>query len=492
VTSPGAGKQGPLSHLDTQKIRLAGLPTRRVKIGVVQSPVAALLNRTLTSVFSAGSLLLAFLLTGVKLNSAAVALVVIVVIASMQLIKLPAGVIRRGEYLRGLRDRLPTVLIEWTWLTVLLVFIDYSMNETPLLTGRVIICWCILGPALLLNVRVLKQLLTNNLPGGALDTHRYVIVGANELAIELNRRALRDPQREFVGYFDDRSNDRLPRPCLHNLLGNYEDVCAYVKANQVDAVYITLPVATNSRMRALIKELRDTTVSVYVVPLIMFFDTIQARMSEIEGMPVVSMYDTPLDGVQAIYKRALDVTVSLLILLMIWPLLLTIAVGVKLSSPGPVLFKQHRYGINGERISVYKFRSMRAQENGTKVVQATRGDARITRFGSFLRRTSLDELPQIINVLEGKMSLVGPRPHAVAHNEEYRKLIDGYMFRHKVRPGITGWAQVNGLRGETETIDKMQARINYDLDYLRNWSLWLDIKIIFKTGLLLFGDPKAY
>jgi putative colanic acid biosysnthesis UDP-glucose lipid carrier transferase len=177
---------------------------------------------------------------------------------------------------------------------------------------------------------------------------------------------------------------------------------------------------------------------------------------------------------------------------MISPILLAVAVGVKLSSKGPILFKQRRYGLSAEEISVYKFRSMTVTENGDSVKQATKNDSRITPFGSFIRRTSLDELPQFVNVLQGRMSIVGPRPHAVAHNEIYRKVIKGYMIRHKVKPGITGWAQVNGLRGETDTVDKMEARIEYDLDYLRKWSLSLDLKIIARTILLVFKDRNAY
>ncbi len=492
MTPFGARKHESLSHLDTQKIRLAGLPNRRVKMGSAHSPLSALLHRTMPPTLAVGSLLLSLLLLQVTLTSAAWALLVIVFIAALQILTPPQGVIRRGEYLRGIRNRLPKVILEWFWLTALTVFIDYTLNQAKLLSPAVIGFWCILGPGLILHTRVLKQVLAEKLLFSADDSHRYVIVGANELGAELKHRASRDPQRQFMGYFDDRTIDRLPTGCRSHFLGSYEKVIQYVKANQIDAVYITLPVATNPRMRALIRELRDTTVSVYVVPLIMFLDTIQARMSEIEGMPIVSVYDTPLDGINAIHKRFMDIVVSSFILLMIWPLLLLIAAGVKLTSPGPALFRQQRYGLNGEPISVYKFRSMRVQENGPKVVQARRGDARITPFGNFLRRTSLDELPQIINVLQGRMSLVGPRPHAVAHNEEYRKLIDGYMFRHKVRPGITGWAQVNGLRGETDTIDKMQARVNYDLDYLRNWSVGLDFKILFRTARLVFGDPKAY
>jgi putative colanic acid biosynthesis UDP-glucose lipid carrier transferase len=192
------------------------------------------------------------------------------------------------------------------------------------------------------------------------------------------------------------------------------------------------------------------------------------------------------------WKRAFDLLLAFVLLLLGWPALLAVALAIKLSSPGPVLFKQRRYGLHGEEILVYKFRSMTVCEDGPVVAQAIQRDSRVTRLGAFLRRTSFDELPQILNVLEGKMSFVGPRPHAVAHNEEYRKLISGYMIRHKVRPGITGWAQVNGLRGETSTVDIMRRRVQYDLDYLKNWSLALDLKIIARTALTVLQGRNAY
>jgi putative colanic acid biosynthesis UDP-glucose lipid carrier transferase len=191
-------------------------------------------------------------------------------------------------------------------------------------------------------------------------------------------------------------------------------------------------------------------------------------------------------------KRGSDLVLATLILILISPLMLAIAVGVKLGSPGPVIFKQRRYGLDGQEIVVYKFRSMTVTEDGSQIEQARKNDSRVTPLGAFLRRTSMDELPQFINVLQGSMSIVGPRPHAVAHNELYRPLIKSYMVRHKVKPGITGWAQVNGFRGETQSLEKMEGRIRYDLDYLRNWSLRLDLYIILKTVRLVFRDTAAY
>src|SRR6202034_2655894 len=200
----------------------------------------------------------------------------------------------------------------------------------------------------------------------------------------------------------------------------------------------------------------------------------------------------PFYGYRGVTKRLTDIVLSVAILLLLLPLLAIIAVAVKWSSPGPIIFKQRRYGLDGREIAVYKFRTMSVTEDGAEIRQASKTDNRITRIGGILRRTSMDELPQLINVLQGRMSLVGPRPHAVAHNEEYRKLIKGYMIRHKVLPGITGLAQVNGCRGETAKLEEMQARINYDLDYLRHWSPMLDIKIILLTVVKLFRDDKAY
>jgi putative colanic acid biosysnthesis UDP-glucose lipid carrier transferase len=219
---------------------------------------------------------------------------------------------------------------------------------------------------------------------------------------------------------------------------------------------------------------------------------IQGRLSDMNGVPVVGICNTPFTGTNSLVKRISDIVLASLILLLISPLLLLIGLGVKLSSPGPAIFKQRRNGLDGGEIIVWKFRSMTTQDNGAQVQQAQRNDPRVTPFGAFLRRTSLDELPQFINVLQGTMSIVGPRPHAVAHNEKYRELIKAYMVRHKVKPGITGWAQIHGLRGETETVDKMAARVEYDLEYLRNWSLGLDLQIVARTVKLVFLDRKAF
>jgi putative colanic acid biosynthesis UDP-glucose lipid carrier transferase len=246
------------------------------------------------------------------------------------------------------------------------------------------------------------------------------------------------------------------------------------------------------RITWLMSELADSTASVYLVPDIFMFELLHARSDVIAGIPTISIYDSPLDGSNAIVKRIEDLVLSSIILLLITPILIAISIAVKVTSSGPVLFKQLRYGIDGKPIKVWKFRSMTVMENGAEVTQAKKNDVRLTPIGRFIRSTSLDELPQFINVLQGRMSIVGPRPHAVAHNEAYRTIINGYMLRHKVKPGITGWAQVNGWRGETDTLDKMEKRIEFDLDYIRNWSLGFDLKIVISTVFKGFIDKSAY
>jgi putative colanic acid biosynthesis UDP-glucose lipid carrier transferase len=316
-----------------------------------------------------------------------------------------------------------------------------------------------------------------------------VIAGANDLGVKLAARLKENPYLgvRVAGYFDDRAPERIQE----KILGPINALADYVRAHNVDVLYISLPMASQPRILKLLEELRDTTVSIYFVPDIFVFDLIHARVDSIGNLPVVAVCETPFYGLNGLIKRASDIVFSLAILILISPLLVAIAIGIKRSSPGPILFKQRRYGVDGRKIVVYKFRSMTVAEDGDLVRQATKNDARVTAFGAFLRRTSLDELPQFINVLQGRMSVVGPRPHAVAHNELYRKLIRGYMIRHKVKPGITGLAQVNGLRGETDTVDKMKARIDYDLAYLRNWSLALDLRIILKTAVVLL-HKNAY
>ena len=323
-----------------------------------------------------------------------------------------------------------------------------------------------------------------------------VIVGANELGRTLARSLLRAPALQPVrvtAFFDDRAPARLGERLELPLTGRIDSVADFVRANRVDQIYIALPMASQPRILKLLDELRDTTASIFFLPDIFLYDLIQARVDTVGGLPVVAVCETPFHGTTGAIKRLSDVCIATAAILVTLPVMLASAVAVRMTSPGPILFRQRRYGLDGQEILVWKFRTMKVQEDGVVVKQATKDDDRITPLGRFLRRTSLDELPQFFNVLQGRMSVVGPRPHAVAHNEMYRKLIKGYMIRHKVKPGITGWAQVNGARGETDTIDKMRRRIEFDLEYLRNWSLRLDLLIVFRTfWQAVRGDRNAY
>jgi putative colanic acid biosynthesis UDP-glucose lipid carrier transferase len=398
------------------------------------------------------------------------------------------------------RKTVSRILLEWSCVVGVLVFLSASFKLTHLFPRHIIASWFLVTPVALLLADSLRKPIAKWLASDRGVVQRYIIIGANDVGVELARRIERAHAGEkFFGFLDYRSADRVAADrAVHGLsqtvMGNCSarDFADFVRAHAISRVYLALPMSTAPRIEELLRELRDTTASVYFVPNIFAFDLVQARCVEINGMPAFSICDSPLQGMSGFWKRVFDVVFASIALAFASPVLLAVALAIKYSSQGPILFKQRRYGLNGEEILVYKFRSMTVCEDGPVVAQATEKDSRVTPLGAFLRRTSLDELPQIFNVLEGKMSFVGPRPHAVAHNEEYRKLINGYMIRHKVRPGITGWAQVNGLRGETSTVDKMHLRVQYDLDYLKNWSLWLDLKILMSTALTVVNDRNAY
>jgi putative colanic acid biosynthesis UDP-glucose lipid carrier transferase len=396
---------------------------------------------------------------------------------------------------RRMRKIISRILLEWSCVVGVLIFLALSFRLTQVFHRNLILTWFLATPFALLLIESLRNPVAHWLASKRAITDRYIIIGANEVGVELSRRIEQSHAAgQFLGFLDFRSSERLGAIAAKPITGSCSarDLADFVRSHTINHVYLALPICTAPRIEELIKELRDTTASVYFVPNIFAFDLVQARCVQIDGMPAFSICDSPLQEMSGFWKRAFDVTLAVMTLLLAWPALLAVALAIKYSSPGPVLFKQRRYGLHGEEILVYKFRSMTVCEDGTEVAQATPQDRRTTRVGAFLRRTSMDELPQILNVLEGKMSFVGPRPHAVAHNEMYRKLINGYMIRHKVRPGITGWAQVNGLRGETSTVDLMKQRVQYDLDYLKKWSLWLDMKIIARTTVIVVNGRNAY
>lgn len=381
----------------------------------------------------------------------------------------------------------------WLLLCLTLLLVGHVTGYAEYFNPDVIFTWQVstLGTLLVAHEiarRWLVRVLTHN-------ASRVVIVGANDTGVELAAHFEQDRYAgsRFLGFFDDRPRERMglqigDRP----VLGHLDGLAQYVKQNSVSQIYIALPMASQPRILALLQQLRDTTASVFFVPDLFVTELIQGRVEHVSGIPAVAVCESPFTGVNGIIKRAEDLIVGGLIVLMISPLLLAVAIAVRMSSPGPVIFAQRRYGLDGKEVIVYKFRSMTVTEDGDKAyTQVSKGDARVTKVGAFIRKTSLDELPQFINVLQGRMSIVGPRPHAVAVNEKYRSQISGYMVRHKVRPGITGWAQVNGYRGGDD-LEHMTKRIYFDLQYLRNWSLVLDLQIILRTVGLVAKDSAAY
>jgi Undecaprenyl-phosphate glucose phosphotransferase len=384
----------------------------------------------------------------------------------------------------------------WLVIVGVLLALGFITKDTANFSRKIVLSWIISTPAALILVTLCLHELRRRLMYDPTMVRRVAFAGCNEVSVALARRI--GESGEFTGlkvegFFDDRSAERLGEPVGRaHLLGRLPELVSFVKRRGIDVVFVALPVRHVQRVMQLLDELRDTTVSIYYVPDIFAFDLIQARSGELFGIPVVALCETPFCGYRGVIKRITDIAFAASIVVIAAPLMLALAVMVRMSSPGPIIFAQRRYGLDGREIVVWKYRTMTVLEDGAQVVQARRQDARITAVGRFMRRYSLDELPQLFNVLQGRMSLVGPRPHAVAHNEEYRKLIKGYMVRHKVPPGITGLAQVNGCRGETARIEDMQARVNYDLEYLRRWSPFLDLKILLLTAVRMLRDEKAY
>lgn len=323
---------------------------------------------------------------------------------------------------------------------------------------------------------------------------RVAIIGVTPTGLAIEKSLWENPTNDILmlGFFDARSEDRFGYPTRSPVLGEVDELLALARQGLVDEVYLALPLTARDRINHYLYELSDTTVDTYLVPDFYEYSLNVSQIKRVGDIYTFSVFDSPFEGGSALLKRIEDLVLGSLILLLISPVMVLVALGVRFSSPGPALFKQDRYGLGGKRIRVWKFRSMRVMENDAVVTQATRGDRRVTRFGAFIRRTSLDELPQFFNVIQGSMSIVGPRPHAVAHNEQYRALVDRYMLRHKVKPGITGLAQISGSRGETDTLDKMEMRIKFDLKYIQYWSLGLDLKIIFLTVFKGFIGASAY
>ncbi len=389
------------------------------------------------------------------------------------------------------------------WLRVLLAglilfffFLHEGVNPEGLRT--IVLQWgAIVLPLQLVLLAMLRRaaLHINNSPS---NRRKAVFVGLGPEALKLALRLMRSPILgiEIVGYYAARPQalevpgGKVDLPYL----GTYADAVPMVEENGFAVVFVTMRDSEGQAdLRVLMDRLYDSTGAIYFLPEPTLSEGFSVHGAEIAGVPLLALHETPMLGASRYLKRTVDLLLSGLALLLLSPLMLLVALAIKLNSPGPVLYRQKRYGERGQPITVYKFRSMYVDAPQDGVLrQARQGDARVTRVGRILRRSSLDELPQLFNVLDGSMSLVGPRPHATSHNEFYRHQIRGYMLRHTVKPGITGWAQVNGLRGETDTLDKMQRRVEYDRYYITHWSLWLDMKILFKTVWRVVWDRNAY
>lgn len=394
-------------------------------------------------------------------------------------------------------DEALRILFSWLGAFTLLISGVYLYGSEYSYSLEVIELWLPLTPFSIILTHSIRRGCLSYLRKHGFNARTYAILGANPLGHRLKITLSEMPWLgyQFIGFFDDRAecdDRRLDQKQIGEIRGGFQQLLEKAKNGEIDHIYITLPLCAEKRISMLIQQLADSTVSVNIVPDFFIFNLIQSKWSNVQGIPVVSVFDTPFNALDGFAKRIEDLLLCMIILPIIAIPMLVIAIAIKLTSPGPVIFRQQRYGVKGEEIEVWKFRSMTVCENGDHIKQATQNDRRITPLGAFLRRTSLDELPQFLNVMYGTMSVVGPRPHAISHNEYYRKQIQGYMLRHKVKPGITGQAQINGCRGETDTLDKMEARIHHDLEYLKQWSLWLDLKIVFLTVFKGFVSKQAY
>ncbi len=393
---------------------------------------------------------------------------------------------------RGVEFSVELILILKNWsLSFLLTLGFVTLFSDFDLTFRTFIFWYLAVCAGFVVTRSLIRALAGFFRRIGYNKRRVAFAGSLPAGISLLETFRNQPWLGFEvkGIYEDSFSGTYD---LELYAGKISDLINEARKGTIDRIYIAMHMRDEVAIKNMVSQLTDTTCSVLYIPDVFTFNILQSRTEEINGVPVVPLFDSPLNGINMVFKRLEDIIVSSLILILISPILLVIATAVKTTSKGPVIFRQVRYGMDGKPIKVWKFRSMTVMENDDKVIQATKNDIRVTKVGKFLRSTSLDELPQFFNVLFGQMSVVGPRPHAVSHNEQYRSLIQGYMLRHKVKPGITGLAQINGWRGETDTLEKMEKRIEYDLLYIRGWSIWLDLKIIFLTVFKGFINKSAY
>lgn len=411
------------------------------------------------------------------------ALAAFIVLASMPIFSGAQAYHRRD----GILTASARLLAAWVMLLMVLTALTFITKTSTHFSREVVLVWSLLGfIALMMPYFILRAIFKRHYTNQR-SQRMAMIIGTGELAQLLAQTLVRDRSEPLIGLVSAQ-DEPVKDDGLYPIIGNISHLHALLKEHAVQRLYIAIPLQEMHSIDSLYIDLLDANVDITWVPDLNSMMLLNHSVSEIGGLPAIHLNESPLTSypTSAIVKAILDRSLALTAIIGLSPLLLSIALLIKLSSPGPVLFKQKRHGWNGTVFKMWKFRSMRLHDD-TEVKQATRHDPRITPIGRFIRRTSIDELPQLFNVLQGKMSLVGPRPHAIAHNNYYSGKIRAYMARHRIKPGITGWAQINGCRGETETLDKMQKRVELDLAYINTWSIWLDMKIIIKTPFTLLS-----
>ncbi len=456
---------------------------------ISDEPVSIFLLRLIDA--AAGSLLFMGLITFLKIKPS-YSYETILTIFVFSLFSLHLSGIYRSFRFSSMRQEIYSIVSAFFPLYTILFFTGYILRILREFPRNLTLIWVVSWPVLMIVMRILMRVVLRKLRKKGFNLRRAVIAGSGEVGRMLSRHIKANPWSgtRLLGFFDDNKTgtvDGFP------VVGRLDDLPPYVAKHRIDIVYIALPMQAESAIRSLLQRLSDTTASVHYIPSLFFLDLIlRGEIIYFDNFPVIALRASPIKGIGSLTKRVIDIVLSGILLIVLSPLLIAVAVAVKKSSAGPIFYRQTRYGLNGEKIIIYKFRTMYVCEDEHEFVQATGNDPRVTPLGAFLRKTSIDELPQLINVFQGRMSLVGPRPHPVNLNEKFRKIVPGYMLRHKVRPGITGLAQLKGYRGETDTTEKMEKRIEYDLRYLREWSVLLDLEILLRTVFVFLFHKKAY
>jgi len=400
----------------------------------------------------------------------------------------------RGQPLVKLLSR---VTVAWLIVIAIALCFIFTLHQSERISRLWLGTAVMVAGALLIAGKVLVFWVLQRLREQGKNQRNVVIVGAESYSRAVLEQMQAASQAGFrpLYVFDDSAVAPGAAHCVSGVpvLSNFHELVARVRAGGIDEIWLALPLSEERTIQRFVREFRHDFINLRFLPDVRSVSLFNRSVSEVLGMPAINLAASPIDELELWPKLVFDRAFALLVMVPLLPVFIGLAIAVKMSSPGPVLFRQRRKGIDGREFEIFKFRTMKVHSDGPGVVQqASRNDSRITRVGAFLRRTSLDELPQFLNVLLGQMSVVGPRPHAIEHDNLYKDLVDGYMYRYRIRPGITGWAQVNGYRGETRKVEKMEARVKFDLFYIQNWTFWFDIKIILITLVKGFVGRNAF